>query len=407
MLVGHAVARPLESAGGSRRGSTLEQGHLMNKPLLSTCVLGAVVSALVLSGCGGGDAPASDPSTSVIASAARNLEQRDDERDDRDDGPDDGDDRDDSEQGCRTRFMEVFDALRAAPALAPLFDTYRVPNPVEYDDDARGLVSLLRAVRISLRDGVVTITNRQTGGVIFSGRLDALADGTFYPEQLPGGTGAPPPPPQTCAFDYSEWSVCEPEGTQTRTVEASSPDGCTGTPVTSRSCTYSPPATTCSSFSYSAWSACQPDSTQTRTVTGSSPAGCTGGSPVTSQACTYTPPACTYTYSAWSACSASATQTRTVASSSPAGCAGTPVLTQSCTPPTQSCTTCHGIPPSTGKHTFHASRTSCSSCHGTGYSTTTAIAATHMNGVKDLASGAGWNATSRSCANSCHGSKSW
>jgi hypothetical protein len=49
----------------------------------------------------------------------------------------------------------------------------------------------------------------------------------------------------------------------------------------------------------------------------------------------------------------------------------------------------------------------CATCHGSGYSTTTVNAATHDNGVKNLATTIGWNATSRSCSNSCHGKKSW
>ena len=267
-----------------------------------------------------------------------------------------------------------------------------------------------------------------------------------------------PPAPVTCSsYTYSAWTACQPNNTQTRTVLASMPSGCTGgTPVTSQACTYVPPPVTCSAFTYSAWGACQPNNTQTRTVATSSPAGCVGGTPVTSQACTYVPPvpactystgtwgacqpngtqtrtvtaspsgctgtppastqACTYvpptcstfTYSAWGACQSNNTQTRTVATSSPAGCVGgTPVLSQACTytPPTTSCTTCHGIPPANGKHAFHSSFASCATCHGTGYSTTTANAATHMNGVKNLTSTVGWNGTS--CANACHGSKNW
>ncbi|MFM2374614.1 MAG: Cupredoxin-like domain, partial [Candidatus Parcubacteria bacterium] len=35
---------------------------------------------------------------------------------------------------------------------------------------------------------------------------------------------------------------------------------------------------------------CQSNNTQSRTVNSSSPTGCTGGTPVTTQACTYTPP---------------------------------------------------------------------------------------------------------------------
>jgi hypothetical protein len=47
------------------------------------------------------------------------------------------------------------------------------------------------------------------------------------------------------------------------------------------------PAPTCTSFTYSAFGACQPGNTQTRTVLASSPIGCTGGAPITAQACTY------------------------------------------------------------------------------------------------------------------------
>lgn len=42
----------------------------------------------------------------------------------------------------------------------------------------------------------------------------------------------------------------------------------------------------CTSFTYSGWGTCQSDGTQTRTVTTSTPDGCTGGDPVTIQSCT-------------------------------------------------------------------------------------------------------------------------
>jgi len=78
-------------------------------------------------------------------------------------------------------------------------------------------------------------------------------------------------------------------------------------------------------------------------------------------------------------------------------------------PPAQTCGTCHAIPPATGEHSFHVDSRGydCSRCHGTGYSSTAVTAATHANGVINLVSTIGWNATSRSCSNSCHGSKSW
>lgn len=87
----------------------------------------------------------------------------------------------------------------------------------------------------------------------------------------------------------------------------------------------------------------------------------------------------------------------------------TPPPTTTTPPPTTAvCGSCHAIPPATGKHSFHASqRVACATCHGSGYSTTTFNAATHNNGVKNLTTTIGWNATSRSCSNSCHGNKSW
>jgi len=70
------------------------------------------------------------------------------------------------------------------------------------------------------------------------------------------------------------------------------------------------------------------------------------------------------------------------------------------------CSSCHGVPPSTGRHGKHRSR-ECSVCHGTGYTSTTVVAATHINGVKEIATSSGWNPASRSCANSCHGKETW
>jgi len=76
-------------------------------------------------------------------------------------------------------------------------------------------------------------------------------------------------------------------------------------------------------------------------------------------------------------------------------------------PPAQTCGTCHAIPPALGKHSIHDSAGyDCSTCHGAGYSSTTATAATHMNGVKNVTLSV-WNATTRTCATYCHGSKAW
>jgi mono/diheme cytochrome c family protein len=78
------------------------------------------------------------------------------------------------------------------------------------------------------------------------------------------------------------------------------------------------------------------------------------------------------------------------------------------TPPPVSatCGSCHGLPPSTGRHSDHRRR-SCSTCHGTGYSESTVNAATHRNGITEILASIGWTATTRSCANSCHGRENW
>lgn len=93
----------------------------------------------------------------------------------------------------------------------------------------------------------------------------------------------------TCAsFAYSNWEICQSNGSQTRNVISSSPSGCTGgNPATSQTCSYVAPVVACTSFIYSDWSTCQSNSTQYRSVTSSGPSGCIGGAPVTTQSCSY------------------------------------------------------------------------------------------------------------------------
>ena len=271
---------------------------------------------------------------------------------------------DDGEHEGAGRIGSVIRSLRTV--LKPLFDLYHVDRIGGDDDegDVSGMRALLRDVSFTVSNRIVTVTNRATGGVIFSGPLNDLASGVFHPENMPagpGGTPTPPPPPAACTYTYGAWGACQPEGTQTRTLVSATPAGCTGTPVLSRSCTPTPPPpATCTGFTYSAWTpaTCPASGQQTRTVLSSTPAGCTGGNPVLAQTCTPPPPppvTCTgFTYSAWTpaTCPASGQQTRTVVSSAPAGCTGgNPVLTQACTPPppidgaalyTQYCSGCHG-----------------------------------------------------------------
>ncbi|KKQ51171.1 MAG: hypothetical protein US70_C0022G0047 [Parcubacteria group bacterium GW2011_GWD2_38_11] len=143
---------------------------------------------------------------------------------------------------------------------------------------------------------------------------------------------------QQCeSFTYTDWSICQPDSTQSRTTTSSIPSGCVGgNPILSQKCTFAETDNTtlqisCSSFTYTDWSVCQPDSTQSRTVLSSIPTECSGGDPILTQSCSYTPSGCSlFDYSDWSSCENNQ-QTRTVTTSSPSGCVGgNPQLTQSC-----------------------------------------------------------------------------
>ena len=66
------------------------------------------------------------------------------------------------------------------------------------------------------------------------------------------------------------------------------------------------------------------------------------------------------------------------------------------------CGTCHGVPPSSGRHSDHSGLVdvTCTTCHGT------FLQATHVNGTKDVALPA-WNAGTRSCGQACHEPRNW
>jgi hypothetical protein len=242
------------------------------------------------------------------------------------------------------RYESMLRKLRTV--LSPLFQHYGI---TKFDDDAtesRAFRAMLKEVSFTVASGALTVTNRATGGVIYSASLSDVASGVLHPENIPGGdVTPPPPPPSACTYTYSAWGACQSSSTQTRTLGSSTPAGCTGTPTLSQSCVYTPPPPVACTYTTGAWGACQPDSTQTRTVS-ASPSGCTGTPPASSQSCTYVPPvvACTaFTYTAFTpaVCPSSGQQTRTVATSSPAGCTGgSPVLSQACTyvPPVTTCT---------------------------------------------------------------------
>jgi hypothetical protein len=137
--------------------------------------------------------------------------------------------------------------------LKPLFDRYGITRIGE-DDEGSHLRALLHDVSFTVKSGVITVANRATGGIIFTGPLSNLASGTFHAENMPAGPGGTPPP--SCTHAYNAWGCCQSDGTQTRTVASATPVGCTGTPVLSQSCTYVPPVTCTLATAVPSCSAC-------------------------------------------------------------------------------------------------------------------------------------------------------
>jgi predicted CxxxxCH...CXXCH cytochrome family protein len=103
---------------------------------------------------------------------------------------------------------------------------------------------------------------------------------------------------------------------------------------------------------------------------------------------------------------ASATSASCAATYCHGGYTGGAAATMSWTSTTQvSCTSCHGLPPSTGRHGNHSSR-DCGDCHP-GYTRTSVNQATHINGTKQVGNRVtSWNPTTRQCVG-CHGSDTW
>jgi len=227
--------------------------------------------------------------------------------------PDDNYEKSDTEERSRTsrKITAVLTELRTV--LAPLFDLYGITIPLT---DRSGLRALLRDVRFSLGNGLLTVTNRATGGVIFSGPIDNLSSGTFHPENLPGGVTPPPPATDGAALYGANCASCHGPLASSSAKGASASDiqgaidanrggmGSLGslTPAQLASIagalsgsTPPPPApapapATCTAFTYNAFGACQSNNTQTRSVASATPAGCTGGNPALTQACTFVPP---------------------------------------------------------------------------------------------------------------------
>jgi hypothetical protein len=277
--------------------------------------------------------------------------------------------------------------------LSPLFEQYgTTQNPIsdEYVANNTGLDAMFDDVNITVSNGIITVTNRETGAVIFTAPINNIPSGTFNDYNTPGGTGTV----DGASLYTNDCSKCHgPLATSTKLgvtaaqiqsaitsvyqmnsltnlsalqIQAIA-SALSSTPVSTPTPTPTPaPACT---YTYNT-GACQSNGMQTLTVATALPAGCTG-TPLTSQACTYTPPpACTYTYNTLGTCSSSGQQAVTVATALPAGCIGTPATFQPCTytAPPQPCTYTYntvGSCPSTGQQAVTVASATPAGCTGT------------------------------------------
>jgi mono/diheme cytochrome c family protein len=269
------------------------------------------------------------------------------------------------------RVVRLLDQLRTV--LAPLFQRYGITDPAT---DGAAVRLLLEDVRFERDDGVLTVTNRATGAVIFTGPLDDLASGTFDPDAMPPGPGTPPPTGEgallyevNCAACHGPLATSEVRGESAGDIREAiqeneggmgSLSGLTLTQLQAIAAALSgtagggtPPPPGDGALLYEVNCAACHGPLATSEVRGESAGdiqaaiaeneggmGSLSGLTLTQlQAIAAalngtsgggTPGACTFTYSAWGTCTGGM-QTRTVLSATPAGCTGTPVLSQSCT----------------------------------------------------------------------------
>jgi mono/diheme cytochrome c family protein len=250
-------------------------------------------------------------------------------------------------------------------------------------------------VRISVSAGIVYVTNKRTGGVIYSAPVNDIGSGTFNPANMPGTPGQIDGAAlydNNCSSCHGSLSTSSKLGATAEMIQDAIQNDTGGMGSLSKltaldiqaiaqalatGTTTTPPppppttdgaslyATYCASCHGSLSTSSKQDKTAAQITSAiSSVSSMRSLSNLTADqiaaiaaalATTSTPPAvCTYTYNPWGDCQQDDTQTRTVATATPAGCTGTPLLTQSCVyvPPqptvtlaqvTASCTGCHGL----------------------------------------------------------------
>jgi mono/diheme cytochrome c family protein len=297
--------------------------------------------------------------------------------------------------------------------LKPLMDRFGASTDPVYDSftaDHTGLDAMFDAVQITCAAGKVVVSNKKTSGVILNCPVNGISSATFNTANMPSASGPTPAQAPTsalydtnCAGCHGPLATSSKRGATVAQIQAAIAGnfGGMGRFSTLSAADIQSIADALSGTTTPAAAPVTTPTTEGATLYGSNCSGCHG--PLASSSKlgrTATQIQAAITNNAGgvmgSLSSLSATQVQAIATA----------LVSSTPAPPAACGSCHAIPPRTGHHSTNMGAT-CATCHGTGYSNTTVNAATHNNGVVNVASTIGWNATNRTCSNSCHGSKSW
>ncbi|HUI44531.1 MAG TPA: hypothetical protein VL122_00900 [Nitrospirota bacterium] len=187
--------------------------------------------------------------------------------------------------------------------IAPLLDKYGAANdPVngDYVADHTGLDALFDDVTITVYNGMIIVTNKQTGSIIFSAPVGDISSGTFNGGNMPGGGTAPV---DGVALYATNCSVCH------QALAASTVRGATASQIQ---------AAIASVATMSALS--NLSSLEIQAIS----------SALSSSLSTTTPQLCPYTYTPWGDCQPNNTQSRILVSVPSITCNGGPILSQAC-----------------------------------------------------------------------------
>ena len=340
-------------------------------------------------------------------------------------------------------MQQLAGALAASTAalknqLMPLFTLYGVtadPITGTFVANHTGMDALLDAVTVTTTNGTLMIANRTTNAGIFTAPMNNFMAGTMNQANMPSisqvptpvPTPAPTPTPtptptpidgatlyaSDCAGCHGQLATSGKRGTTIARVQAAISGNVGGMgSLSTLSATDIQAIVTALSATTTPASAPAPTPTPTPTPTpvdgatlyANSCAGCHGPLTSTSKPARSAVQIQTAITNNTGGMGSLSSLTSTQVSAIAAALATVTPAPTTTTPP--ACGSCHAIPSATGHHSTHSGR-SCATCHGTGYSTTAVNAVSHNNGVKNVVSTIGWNATTRTCANSCHGTKVW